>query len=214
MKRSVQVVLAGATLAAAAAVPMAVASAEDPAPAPPSCTITYGAVLKPSLSVVNGQVVCLAGTTVNGNVSVSPGGALKLDNGYVSGSIVSTQAAYLWVCGTTVRGSVTAQSPTGFVRIGDLSNDDGLGCGGNNIRGSVSVLGGMGGFEVGANQIGANLTVNDNVGTSHVSTEYEIEGNYVGGALTCLRNQPLPEDDGKPNTVVGVVNCALEGPPT
>lgn len=211
--RCMRVALVGVALLAGTAMPMTLASAyEEEPPPPPACTVTFGAVLKPSISVASGQVACLQGTTVNGSVSVSPGGALKLDNGYVAGNITTVRAAYVWVCGTTVRGSITAQSSTGFVRVGDAQDDDGLGCGGNNIRGSVSVLAGTGGFELGANQIFANVTVNDNVGNVQQETEYEIEGNYITGSLTCLRNSPQPHDDGKPNTVLGALNCNLTPP--
>lgn len=208
--RSLRVGMVGAALLAGiVGAPLRAGAVEEPPPTPPACTLNIGAIVRPTLNVTSGQVACLAGTTVNGSISVAPGGAVILNGGYVAGSITSVKATFVWVCSTTVRGSITAQSPTGFVRIGDAANDDGLGCGGNNIRGSVSILSGMGGFEIGGNQIFSNVTVNDNVGNGHVETEYEIEGNVIGGSLTCLRNRPVPSDDGKPNSVAGTLNCAM-----
>lgn len=190
--------------------------------AEPGCTRTFGQVLTTTVSANSGDVVCLNGTTVNGSVNAGPGSVVVMNNGFVSGNITGTNASFLWLCGTTVRGSVTAQNTSGFVRIGDAQNDDGVNCGGNNIRGNVSVLGGHGGFDIGANQISANLTANDNVIPSRqiflarpaasvvIADEvHEIEGNFVVGQLTCLRNSPPATDDGKPNQVLGATNCEI-----
>ncbi len=185
----------------------------------PMCTRTYGAVVTPTVVASTGDIVCLNGTTVNGSIVANPGSVVVMNNGFVAVNITANGAAFLSVCGTTVRGSVTAQNTTGFVRIGDAANDDNLNCGGNNIRGDVSVLNGRGGFEVGGNQISANLTANDNQAlrlsgplAPAGDDLAEIEGNYVGGALTCLRNVPTPTDDERPNQVIGsTANCTLAG---
>lgn len=194
----------------------------------PMCTRTLGAVVTPTINATNGDIVCLNRTTVNGSIIAGTGSVVVMNGGYVAGNIVGNTAAFLSVCGTTVRGGITAQNTTGFVRIGDAANDEGLNCLGNNIRGNVSVLNGRGGFEVGGNQIFANLTANDNqlggriiagarpagaanqlgVGANEDALN-EIEGNYIGGQLTCLRNFPNPTDDGKPNQVVGATNCNM-----
>jgi hypothetical protein len=191
----------------------------------PGCTRTIGAVLSPTVVASPGDIVCLNGTTVNGSVQAGPNSVVVMNGGFVTGNVTTNTAAFLSLCGTTVRGAVTAQSTSGFVRIGDAQNDDGIGCLGNNIRGNVSVLNGRGGFEVGGNQIFANMTATDNQLFSRIAEArpgplqlgpsdedgHEIEGNYIGGQLTCLRNNPNVTDDGKPNQVVGSsLMCEME----
>ena len=202
-----------AALASAVASPFVTAGAyvEVEPPVPPKCTVTIGAVSRPTLVVTNSQVACLTGTTVNGSISVQTGGALLLQGGTVKGNVTAVNSTYFRMCGATVVGSVTVTSPDGFTFIGDVGGGE-LECTGNTVGSTISVLVGEGGYMVNGNHTGGNVTVNDNSGQRQSPVPYEIAGNTVGGNLTCLRNNPLPTDDGYPNVVTGSsTNCAFAG---
>ncbi len=169
-----------------------------------------GAVTKPTFTVLTEQVFWRTGTTMNGSILVSAGGGLIVHSGRVTGNITAVGASYLELCDSTVRGAVTNQRPDGFIHIGDAGNGQ-LECAGNTVANSVSVLSGEGGYIVGGNTVGGDVTVNDNVGLSVPPVPYEIGGNTIGGSLTCLRNEPLPTDSGYPNIVTGTINCDLGG---
>ncbi|MGW2256162.1 hypothetical protein ACWCXH_39425, partial [Kitasatospora sp. NPDC001660] len=62
-----------------------------------------------------------------------------------------------------------------------------------------------GGLEVVGNHIGVSMLVSGNSGTGPFPEDNrpEIEGNTIGGSLSCSGNTPPPTNDGHPNTVAG-----------
>jgi hypothetical protein len=77
---------------------------------------------------------------------------------------------------------------------------DGLGRPGQPVKPSQAEIGGGGeGAAVGTNQVGGNVQVNNNSGSSASL----VGGNTIGGNLQFARNTPGVTDEGVPNTVTG-----------
>jgi hypothetical protein len=160
----------------------------------------------PGFTVASGQSVCVtAPGRVTGPVTVNSGGALSVSGATVSASLSSTGATALWFCGATITGSVSVSATTGFVMIGDGGDDGQPACAGNSVKSSVSLGGNTGGFEVAGNTITGSASFTGNTGTGPYWQDAapEIEGNSIGGGLSCSGNSPAPTDGGQANKVSG-----------
>jgi hypothetical protein len=119
------------------------------------------------LTVSKGQSVCLgSGFVSTGGVTVEAGGSLDVEGGrrgvHVSGSISSTGAAVVRICGLQLRGSLSIVGSTGLVMVG---GEAGSGCVGNRITGSVILRSNSGGAVVVGNTIRGSLTITRTRGT-------------------------------------------------
>jgi len=165
--------------------------------------INGGYVVKP------GQHVSIC-TTVNGGVTVDPGGALTLQGATINGGVNSTGARTLYgqtalqFCGSTINGGATLNKSTGFVYVGDAKpHDDNPTCTGDTISGGLKITNGKGGFEVGGNKVSGGITLTNNTGTGGTEAKTEVEANAVTGGLTCSGNSTGFTNDAKPNSVTG-----------
>ena len=160
--------------------------------------------------IVSGST-CVNNATVNGGITVLPGAALSLNNSTVNGGIGSSGAKAVTLCTNSVNGAGTVSTTSGFVLIGD-NGDDGFSCGGNSLRGNLTLSANAGQLELGGNQIhgGASITSTSGSGPTIENAATEIEGNQISGQLSCTKNTPAPIDDGSPNpsTGGGVEQCA------
>jgi hypothetical protein len=160
-----------------------------------------------SLTVLAGQSICITSSgSVNGNITVNPGGALSDIGGTVNGNVSSSAATAFTLCGVNkINGSVTVQNSTGFVLIGDNGDDGSPACAGNTINSDVTITGNSAGVEIGGNAINGPVTLNSNAGKGPQAEDGvpEVENNSVGGSLGCTANTPAPTNDGQKNTVKG-----------
>jgi hypothetical protein len=158
-------------------------------------------------TVKSGQAICFTATArVNGGVTVQAGGALSLTGASVNGGLTATGASGLAICGANINGNVSVSSSAGFVLIGDGGDDGAPACAGNSISGTVSVTNGTSGLEVGGNRISQSVTLSGNTGNGRNTEDIvpEIEGNTIGGSLTCATtNSPALTNGGQTNTVAG-----------
>ncbi|MER7757761.1 Ig-like domain repeat protein [Kitasatospora sp. NPDC097643] len=150
----------------------------------------------------SGQSTCIINATVNGTVHDASDGALFISNSTVKGAVLFSRGTLFGMCGTTVTGTTSIQGASGFVLVGDPGDD---GCTGNRINGSLLLSNNHGGLEVIANQVGGSVQVQGTTGTGPFpeDSRAEIEGNTIGGSLSCSGNTPPPTNDGHPNTVTG-----------
>ena len=139
-----------------------------------------------NLTVRSGEAVELSSTAkVSGSVKVKPGGALDVEGASITGSLTSTGAALLRMCGATVHGHATVKGSTGSVVIGESS-----GCAPNTISGKVLVSGNDAGVSVIGNTLGGAVKVTGNAGGTTVTA------NKVAGALTVTGNSGSVTDTG------------------
>ncbi|MFB7666421.1 Ig-like domain repeat protein [Kitasatospora sp. NPDC056138] len=166
-----------------------------------TCTRTITGSVPDAVFAGNGST-CIVNATVGGTVHGAAGGALFISNSTIRGSILSSDGTLLGVCGSTVTGSVNVARAGGFVVIGDPGDD---GCAGNGITGLVALSNNHSGAEVIANHVGGSVQVQGTTGTGPFpeDSRAEIEGNTIGGSLSCSGNVPAPTNDGNPNTVAG-----------
>jgi hypothetical protein len=98
-------------------------------PAPPACTTTITGRHNGPLTVRSG-VTCLAGATVAGPVTVSPGAALVATDATISGPVTADRAAVVELFRTNVNGPLSVRRTTGDVQVL-----------GGTVRGPVTVAG-------------------------------------------------------------------------
>ncbi|MFB7445937.1 Ig-like domain repeat protein [Streptomyces mirabilis] len=156
----------------------------------------------PGAVFTSGESTCIVNATIGGTVHGAADGALFISNSTIRGSVLSFNGMLLSVCRSTVTGTVNVTGASGFVMVGDPGDD---GCTGNKIAGSVLLGNNRSGLEVVANQVGGSVQVAGTTGTGPFpeDTRAEIEGNTIGGSLSCTGNTPAPTNDGNPNTVTG-----------
>ena len=164
------------------------------------------------LTVSAGEQVMLTGH-VFGAVTVSPGGALAVEGGSISGLLASSGATAVSLCGAQIRGGVTILKSTGYVLISGASAAD---CQPTTVTAAALIGENTGGLSIAANTIDGSLTVNDNSGDAPFELNGApvgpmIAGNTIGGVLACSGNIPAPIPAGQPNTAtMGFGQCALE----
>ncbi|GAA1972700.1 hypothetical protein GCM10009738_57550 [Kitasatospora viridis] len=149
-----------------------------------------------------GESTCIVGATVNGSVRDAGDGALFISGSTIHGAVLSTDGTLFGLCGSTVTSTVNVHGATGFVVVGDPGDD---GCAGNRIDGSLMLSGNQAGLEAVGNHVGGEVQVQGTTGAGPFpeDTRAELEGNTIGGSLSCTDNTPPPGDDGHPNTVSG-----------
>jgi YVTN family beta-propeller protein len=87
-----------------------------------------------ALTIANGQSVCVSpGGSIDGTVTISPGGALYVNGGSINGMVKSTGAAAVTACSSTWAGALILTGGTGPVTFG------GTGCASNTISGAVTI---------------------------------------------------------------------------
>lgn len=164
--------------------------------------------------VVSGPT-CFAGGTVNGPITVRPGGRLALTGTVVHGAINANRATGITICGATVSGPVTLLDGSGTITLG---GEAGSGCATDTFTGLVTVSGG-GAVRVTGGRISGALSIADSgavaiAGASVVgpltiaanNSGVSMSGASITGLVTFLRNiGPLAITS---NTVVGPVTVA------
>ena len=127
------------------------------------CTTTYtgshGSVYATS------GVNCVSSATVGGDVDVTRGASLDIENSTVSGSVQASKPAAIRICGSTITGNVYITGATGPVVIGDPAN----GCAANIIRGRVIVASSTGSVTIVGNTISGTITTTGDTGGLTVS---------------------------------------------
>jgi hypothetical protein len=198
--RITTLVLAGAlAVATVSAIPAGAAVASD-TPGTGACTTTITGPVTGALTAAVGTT-CLTDVTLHGAITVNPGAALSIVDSTIYGAITTNGASAFTFCNSsTVGGAISVATSTGFVLIGD-----GASCAGSHIDGAVTLNGNTGGVELGGNNIGGAVKVTSNVPSSSATpAEWAatgVEGNTIGGTLTCSGNTPAPTNNANPNTV-------------
>jgi hypothetical protein len=202
--------LTGGLVVAAAWVagPLTAHGAGGDVPTTGACTSTITGAHSGNLDLsVAGTTMCLRNAAQNGAITVASGAALSVIDSTVTGAITSTSTAPFTFChSNTVQGAISVAQSKGLVLIGG-GPDGAVSCGVNNVDGAITVNGNSGGVEVGGNTTNGAVVVTGNTApTGGAPTEdaaTEVEGNHVGGKLTCNNNTPAPVNDGHANTVSG-----------
>jgi hypothetical protein len=155
---------------------------------------------------------CIIGATITGNLIVPAGASVVLVNSTVRGTLSASRPGSVSVCNTTIGGNVRITGATGFVLLGDPGDDL---CQPNNIHGTVTLRSNHSGVELVGNHIDLNASVNGTTGIGPFLEDIgvEIEGNTIGGKLTCLGNAVQPVNDGHANTVTGAHRGQCAVPP-
>jgi YVTN family beta-propeller protein len=151
---------------------------------------------------IRSGVTVIADATVKGSVTIARGAVVAVNDSSISGTLRSSGARALSICGTTIHGQVSISATTGSVLIGDAGIVSGSpGCGGDTIHGRVRLSNGTGGFEIGADIIHGAVSVTRNKDAP--GTLADVADNYIAGSLSCSGNAPAPVDDAKPNVIRG-----------
>jgi hypothetical protein len=157
----------------------------------------------PGALLLGAGSTCIINATVGGTVQAPvPGSGLFIGNSTIHGSVSSTGASIVGVCGSSIGGSLSIVNATGFVVVGDPGDD---GCGGNTVlSGSVRLANNHGDVEVIGNIL-PSLLLSGTSGTGPFPDDVtaEIESNQFSGSVICSANTPAPTSDGHPNTVAG-----------
>jgi hypothetical protein len=163
------------------------------------CTTTLSGA-QGSLVIQPNGTTCLEHATVSGNVQVRPGARLFVEHSSTTGPIVADAPAFFGLCDSSVRGSVSVSDASGFVLVGDPTDDA---CGGNTVTAGLVLQNNHSGVEVAANHVGGSVSISGTTGSGPFPEDQgaEIEGNVIGGSLVCSGNNPAPKNDGQPNTV-------------
>lgn len=159
----------------------------------PSCTTTVAGSRSGPLTVSSG-VTCLDGATISGPVVVRAGAGLYASRSRLTGPMTASGAVDVLLCDTTVSGPL---SLTGGSRVwvGNRNGD----CGPVTVHGSVTVTGTTGRTTIDGATLHGPVRLKNNTGP----TAPIVAGNRVGGPLSCSGNSPAPDNDGRPNTVLG-----------
>jgi hypothetical protein len=117
--------------------------------------------------IASSGLTCVSNAHITGGINVVNGAQLDLENTVVSGSISSSSAGGLRICGSTIS-SITVTKATGFVRIGDPANN----CAANTISGGLTAVSNTGGGAVIGNTIGGSWTISSN------NPAFTVSGNH------------------------------------
>ncbi|MGH9072197.1 MAG: hypothetical protein ACRDX8_13790 [Acidimicrobiales bacterium] len=158
--------------------------------------------------VTSGELCLLDGYTINGTVTVLPGGILEVVFTTITGSVsVNGSTGFSGIVLSHVGGSVLVQN-SGPGSLFILGSDDFEGGGGNNIKGSVNFSNNQGAIEITDNVIHGSTTITGNTGGGiEADGLFGVEGNTIKGDLVCINNSPGPVNDegaGDPNSVKGL----------
>ncbi len=98
---------------------------------------------------------------ITGSVTVMPGATLDLENAVVDGDLSASGAGGLRVCATTVGGALSVTGSTGLVVVGDTESAR---CAVNTIAGGLSLTSNSGGVRAIGNRVGGAVTDTANFG--------------------------------------------------
>jgi hypothetical protein len=186
----------------------------------PTCSASSGTtsvLVNPAGTTIGGNIfrdvlittptTFLPGTHVFGSVTITGAGSLTAEGVIIAGRLTATGGTGLRLCGSSVGGATSISGMNGVIVIGDAGDDGAPVCAGNNLSGSVSLIGNTGFLEFSANNVGGSTTVNNNTTTILVppenATATELENNHIAGSLSCSGNVPPPTNDGLLNTAFG-----------
>jgi hypothetical protein len=140
-------------------------SASDPVLIASQCTRTITGT-QSALSARSG-LTCVMSGHFTGGITLTGGAQLDLEHASVAGSISASQPGAIRICGSTT-GSIVVRKASGFVRIGDPSDN----CAGNTILGGVTATHNTGGGTLIHNKISGSWSVTSN------SPAWTVAGNY------------------------------------
>jgi hypothetical protein len=185
------------------------------------CSLDGATVSAGSVTVQKGGgLVIIHGSTINGNVVSVSGPATNFQAANVFGSGYPSFNGSIWICGSTVQGSVAVANALNQLTIGAPSSgrfeDQFNNCPGNTIGGSIDATGVKGGVEVVDNSIGGSVNIRNTVGcpndesTCNAGTgtpnSVEVTGNNpIDGSLFCSDSKNGV--DVHDNVVHGSTNC-------
>lgn len=148
-------------------------SSSSPAPVTVICDQTITGTHS-GLTVTSGTT-CLVNATITGGISVGRGAVLDVENSTVLGSISASYPAAFRMCGSHT-GSVTVAHATGFVLIGDPTNN----CAANTVNGSIVAAYNTGGLVIVGNTVSGSVTAVGNTGAGPLPGESTpiVSGNH------------------------------------
>lgn len=184
MKKSL-LLLAGAVLVALALVPVA-------APANPpnaQCSGTLAPGTYHNVTVPAGQDCAISGATITGNLTVQTGANAEVTaSTTIDGNYICNGCFFADLHDSTVGGS--------YLISGEI---DGSSISGNTIEGNLQITMSSVGdfhFRIDLNNVGGNLTFNDNNTESSSQLASQITNNTIGSNLQCQNNVPAPSSSG------------------
>jgi hypothetical protein len=169
-----------------------------------ACSTTLTGNIPGSVRVTSGTT-CLTNASVAGGVHVT-GGNLFIRSSSISGGLNANRGGQLWVCNSTIHGTVSVANATGFVLLG---GDGAAGCAGNVFQGSAHVHRNSGGVRVAGNQTAGSVALANNLAPLAApdptggSAATVVRHNTIGGGLSCKGDVPPATNDGVTNSVTG-----------
>ena len=153
-----------------------------------SVCITSTGDVKGPITIQNGGTLSILGGTVGngtgnngnngndkGNITVQNGGTLIVQGGTILGSITSTGAKGITICGAQVTG-MTISGSTGAVLVGNPTS-----CAANAIKATATFTGNAAAVTVGGNTITGNLACSGNTSTiTNASKPNTVSGSRTG----------------------------------
>jgi hypothetical protein len=120
--------------------------------------------------------VTVCDATVNGGITVAPGGSLDIENSAVRGSISASRAGPIRICGSSIAGALSVSYATSWVLIGDPPD----GCATNTIGAALTVVGNHHGVQIIDNTVAGGMITADNTGAGPFpgDTSTRITGNH------------------------------------
>jgi hypothetical protein len=141
---------------------------------------------------------CLQNATVLAPLTIGGGANVLIQSSSINSSLEASGGGAFALCASTALSPVSVSGATGFVVIGDPTDDL---CGANTIRSNLTLTGDTHGVEVAQNVFTAPLVVNSTSGQGTFSEDQgaEISANSSHSTIACTGNVTI-EDDGQPNT--------------
>ena len=144
-----------------------------------------GATIKDNVVVKSGKMCNLEDVTIQGGVTVEPGGAFSAIESEIRGSVSGTDVNSFLIYGGVVRGGVTVAGASLYLSIKFAE-----------VRGSVALSEAATFSGINGSSVRGSVTMNDN-------PEIHVGGNTIGGHLACANNDSAT-NYGDPSTVGGV----------
>jgi hypothetical protein len=124
-------------------------------------------------------------------------------NSTVGGNIGANAPSRFVICGTKVNYDIGVQNATGWVLVGDVNNDEGIGCAADSVGLDISSSGNNAGTEIAGNLVNRDVFLVSTAGAGPAAddTTSTVEANKINRYLSCGGNAPTPTNNGKPNTI-------------
>jgi Big-like domain-containing protein len=146
---------------------------------------------------------CFTNASVAGSLTIPAGATVSFVGTTIGGTLLAnSNAGKIVICGSTI-GSLRLAGGNGAVTVGDPYTS---GCAANTVKGTATLTGNKAGVTLAGNHITGATAVTNNSGGPTV-----VAGNTIGGTLGCSGDNPAASNSGHPNTVTGTKSGECAG---